>query len=553
MDVLRRRDAAQIIGTWVAVLCFLFPVLLTAATPPTAYLYTSSGSITGPIFGFRLNDLTGVPTEMTPIPIPGGLPIADPSGRFLYTYISNITVQTTLSEYLIDPTSGALKQAPGSPYEIGQVSAVAITPNDRFLYAVIAVGENLEDYEIVGFSMDAISGELTSTGAAIPLSSYANVLAMDPSGLFLYSGSGQIFSVNQANGALTQVGIFDAGSSQLLFSPSGSRLYEAIYAEPDFDIVVYSVNASTGLLTLVQTFVYSQEQVVSFAPFFAVDPEDRFFYIITGANSQTAISGYYINPKNGAIESEIAGSPFAGSTDPLSIALDSSGAFLYVPDNGGGLGAYSRNAATGSLTPIAGSPFIGSYGGWPTFASKVTRITATLTGLSVSPATDSIVSAQPGITAQFLAVGQYSDGVSRFLTSSSEWSSSDTGVATISNTPGSDGLTKTVGPGQTTLTASYGGLTANATLSVSAAPLTSITVTPANLVVKTGVSPQMTATGIYSDGSQQNLTDLVTWSSSSSAVATVSSDGLATAVANGNTVISASQGSVTGATNLYVR
>jgi hypothetical protein len=126
-------------------------------------------------------------------------------------------------------------------------------------------------------------------------------------------------------------------------------------------------------------------------------------------------------------------------------------------------------------------------------------------------------------------------------------------VAAVSNSPGSQGLATTAGVGQTTLTASYGGFTGNATLSVSAAPLSSITVTPANLVVKPGVTPQMTATGTYSDGTQQNLTDLVTWVSSSTAVATISSTGLATAVANGNTVISASQGSIIGKTNLDVR
>lgn len=54
------------------------------------------------------------------------------------------------------------------------------------------------------------------------------------------------------------------------------------------------------------------------------------------------------------------------------------------------------------------------------------------------------------------------------------------------------------------------------------------------------------------DGSQQNLTDLVTWSSSVPAVATVSSSGLATTL-EGTTVISASQGSITGVTNLYVK
>jgi hypothetical protein len=83
--------------------------------------------------------------------------------------------------------------------------------------------------------------------------------------------------------------------------------------------------------------------------------------------------------------------------------------------------------------------------------------------------------------------------------------------------------------------------------------LSSIAVTPANPTIAVGATQQFTATGTYSDTSTQNITNLVSWGSSSSAVATVNAAGLATGGAAGGTTISATQGSVSGSTTLTVQ
>jgi hypothetical protein len=85
--------------------------------------------------------------------------------------------------------------------------------------------------------------------------------------------------------------------------------------------------------------------------------------------------------------------------------------------------------------------------------------------------------------------------------------------------------------------------------------LSSIAVTPANATITAGSSQQFTATGTFSDGSTQNLTNLVTWSSSSGAVPIDSSTGLATtsSTSTGGTVtITAQSGSITGTTLLTI-
>ncbi len=109
--------------------------------------------------------------------------------------------------------------------------------------------------------------------------------------------------------------------------------------------------------------------------------------------------------------------------------------------------------------------------------------------------------------------------------------------------------------GAATVTVTVGGQSASLTSGFSytlAASLMSISVTPANSTLSNGASQQFTATGNYSDGSTQNLTASVVWSSMDESVATITTGGLATAVAAGTSTIEAASGSVTGSTTLTV-
>ncbi len=82
--------------------------------------------------------------------------------------------------------------------------------------------------------------------------------------------------------------------------------------------------------------------------------------------------------------------------------------------------------------------------------------------------------------------------------------------------------------------------------------LSSLAVTPASPSVPTGTPQQFTATGTYADGSTQNLTSAVAWTSSNTNVATITAAGLATTVSLGTTTIQAASGAITGTTTLTV-
>ena len=82
--------------------------------------------------------------------------------------------------------------------------------------------------------------------------------------------------------------------------------------------------------------------------------------------------------------------------------------------------------------------------------------------------------------------------------------------------------------------------------------LTSIAVSPAASTVPTGLSQQFTAIGTYNNGSSQDITAVSTWNSASASIATISTTGLATALAQGTAGITASVGGVIGLAALTV-
>src|SRR5580698_11330457 len=79
-----------------------------------------------------------------------------------------------------------------------------------------------------------------------------------------------------------------------------------------------------------------------------------------------------------------------------------------------------------------------------------------------------------------------------------------------------------------------------------AVTLKSIAVTPGSQTISAGSQQQFKATGTYSDHSSKDLTSSVTWQSSATTVANVSSSGLVKVLGAGQATISATLKSVNG-------
>jgi len=83
--------------------------------------------------------------------------------------------------------------------------------------------------------------------------------------------------------------------------------------------------------------------------------------------------------------------------------------------------------------------------------------------------------------------------------------------------------------------------------------LSAIDISPVNAQIHFETTQQFTATGRYTDGSSQELTSSLTWTTLATGIATVSDAGLASTLAIGGTsVIAASAGGVSGTTLLTI-
>ncbi len=196
------------------------------------------------------------------------------------------------------------------------------------------------------------------------------------------------------------------------------------------------------------------------------------------------------------------------------------------------------------------------------FALLLCMTLGSCSGFFINPSISSIFITPPSATVaiansvQLNATARYSDGSSGPISGSSVgWSSSDDTIATVTS-PG--GLVVGVATGTATITVTDQGVTSTANVTVTPTNISSISIT----TTQGSTNPQSTATisgapatlqfYAYANGNNiEDLTNAVTWTSSNTSVATISSgltsgNGLATSVAAGSTNITAT---ITNTTN----
>jgi hypothetical protein len=206
--------------------------------------------------------------------------------------------------------------------------------------------------------------------------------------------------------------------------------------------------------------------------------------------------------------------------------------------------------ATGLATGVTpGTSTISATLDGITGSTSLLVISAPLSSIAITPADPSV---PKGLTEQFTATGTFTDGSTGDLTNQVTWASATASVATISNTTGSQGLANALAQGTSSISATLNGISGSTTLTVTAPVLRSIAVTPADPSVPKGLTQQFTATGTLSDNSTEDLTDQATWASGKTTVATITAAGLATAIGQGTSSVSATFNGITGSTVLTV-
>jgi uncharacterized protein YjdB len=167
-----------------------------------------------------------------------------------------------------------------------------------------------------------------------------------------------------------------------------------------------------------------------------------------------------------------------------------------------------------------------------------------LVSIDIAPANPAIeLNTSQALTAN----GHYSDGSQRDLTAVVAWSSSNVSVATILPS----GVVTAVAPGTSSISATSGEIVGSTNLTVRSAHLTSIVVDQDGMTIPLGVPQQLTATGVFSDGSTSSLVAL-SWTSSDSTILSIDANGLASPLVIGSVTVTATSQSVTGTGTLNV-
>ncbi len=199
----------------------------------------------------------------------------------------------------------------------------------------------------------------------------------------------------------------------------------------------------------------------------------------------------------------------------------------------------SSSGRVQSVSP--GSATITATSGGVSGTSAVTVIPGAAVTLQIAPTSPALT---VGETLQLLATVR--DGQGNVITGDSiGWATSDVKIATVS----AAGVLSAVAVGTATVTASDGGATGTAVVTVSLAPIATLEVTPSPATVQEKHSLQLTA--IARDARGNELSGrTIEWSSSNGSVASVSQTGLVTGISPGQVTITASSpgGGIGGAT-----
>ncbi|MBZ5491254.1 MAG: lactonase family protein [Acidobacteriia bacterium] len=330
-------------------------------SPGNAFVYTANAGGNS-VSGFA-NDGTGALTAVPGSPFavagePFGL-AATPNNQFLYvTSFQNNQV----SSFSISPTSGVLTPLTCPTVATTDVQPLKITinPAGTLLYTANQVGS------VTGFTINTTTGCLTAISTTLT-DATARGITIDQSGQFVYvvtAGGGiDAFQIG-ATGTLTRlaVGAFDSGTTTML----------AVKAVPTFEVLVATDGGSTNNL---RTFVINTDGSLTpiiVTPTGSSPPNPSAIAFNTPLNAttplvyiaNTASNNLTVNTVNNAGTTGTASLTVPAGTGPIDLAVDPSGKFLYVANNGSStvsvlnanITAANTTTALISTSPTGGGP-----------------------------------------------------------------------------------------------------------------------------------------------------------------------------------------------------
>jgi 6-phosphogluconolactonase (cycloisomerase 2 family) len=194
--------------------------------------FSSTNTSPGRIAVFALDASSGIPTPVAGSPFATGgitsVVVAHPTKNFVYANSAvGADLTASITAFKIDPDTGVLTPVTGSPFATGgqNPSFVRIDPTGRFLYVA-----NRDSDTISGFAIDQVTGALTAVPGSPFATDKAPLATLDPSGRFLYSTNSDTtantiasYSINATTGALTLVNKLPTGAHPVMAEVVGAQ------------------------------------------------------------------------------------------------------------------------------------------------------------------------------------------------------------------------------------------------------------------------------------------------------------------------------------------
>jgi 6-phosphogluconolactonase len=247
----------------------------------------------------------------------------------------SVNAADSVGIFSVSPGAGALNQL-GTVQTAAGPGAIAVDHSGRFVYVANVEADRVSAFRIDGTGLASL-GTVTAND---PLT-----LALDPTGRFLYAADSGLGAISKfqirTNGALTSLGIEDAGlrAVALAVHPSGRFLYCVDGA--DARVLVFTIDVANGDLQPLTSPLSGAPNPIALA----VEPRGRFLYVLH--DRENLLTVFRINPGTGALTAIQS----IAVKNPAAVAVERMGRFLYVasPENNA-VFAYGISQAQGTLT-----------------------------------------------------------------------------------------------------------------------------------------------------------------------------------------------------------
>lgn len=238
--------------------------------------------------------------------------------------------------------------------------SMVVTPNNSLLYVGSATGG------IFVYFINSDGSLTTPSTGSQPAGVLAPAMAVTPDGQWLIGLDGttqqlDIFQINASTGALTSLNppaTYSTSSgtwqpSDVRVSQDGTLIFAALGTAGD---VVFTFNTTTGVATSSQGLSTGNTQTGDYG--LAVSKTGYLYIARSGTNGGVAV----FSIGSGGSLTPVTGTPFAAGNGTFSVALDSTGTYVYAANRTDGtISGYTIVPSTTvlglSLTPLGGSPY----------------------------------------------------------------------------------------------------------------------------------------------------------------------------------------------------